>query len=86
MEVIRKRHRKSKEALKQLFIDLLQDNGFASSIEWDGFRFTGKAYGTQIIGEIFDQELHLEVSGIFEKQAVQQIRASWRELVINHLV
>ena len=86
MKLIRKKHRTSKEELKDLFIQLIHENGLASSIQWNGFAFEGKSYGTSVKGEIFDTELHVEISGLFEKQAEQKLREGWKHLVTSHLV
>ena len=86
MELIRERHRKTREELKQLFIGLIQKNGFESSVSWNEFEFEGKTRGTTLKGEIFEGELHVEVSGWFEKIAAQKLRNGWKELALKSLV
>ena len=86
MEVIRKRHKRTKEELKELFIQLIHKNGFEASIKWNGFKFEAESYGTMIKGEILDNELHVEIKGSFEKIADQRLREGWKELVIKRLV
>jgi hypothetical protein len=86
MEIIRERHNKTKEELKQLLIELIHKNGFGSAIRWNGFAFEGKMRGTIFRGEIFDDELHVEIRGWFEKMAAQQLRQGWRDLVTLGLV
>jgi len=86
MELIRERHSKTREELKQIFIELICENGFESAVLWNGFAFEGKVRGTTIKGEIFEDELHVEISGWFEKMAAQQLRQGWRDLVTRGLV
>lgn len=86
MKTIRKRHTRSREEIKDVFIELAADNGLASSVQWENFAFQGKAYGTSIQGEIFDDELHVEVKGIFEKRVEEQLREGWKKLVLKGLV
>jgi len=86
MEIIRERHKKTREELKELLVELVQNNNFGSSLNWNGFEFEGKAYKTAIRGEIFDDELYIELSGWFEKKAAQKLRELWKELVVNELV
>jgi hypothetical protein len=81
MEIIRERHTRTKEELKQLLIGLIHENGLEPVIRWSGFAFEGKAKGTIIKGEIFDNEMYVEIIGWFEKLVVQQLRQSWQELV-----
>ena len=86
MEIIQERHDKTKAGLKQLLIELINQNGFDSAIRWSEFAFEGKMKGTTIKGEILDHELHVEIDGWFEKRVVQQLRQSWQDLVTRGLV
>ena len=86
MRLIRKKHKKTKEELKELFLQLINDHGFESSIQWNGFEFEARSYGTSIKGEIFDTELHVEISGLFEKRAEQKLREGWKQLVLSRQV
>jgi hypothetical protein len=86
MRLIRKKHKKTKEELKDLLIQLINENGLESSIQWNGFAFAAKSYGTSIKGEIFDTEVHVEITGLFEKQAEQKLREGWKHLVISSRV
>ncbi len=86
MTLIRERHQRTKEEIKDLFIALLNQNGLDSSIHWDDYAFLGKQYGTKVQGEIFDDEIHIEIQGWFEKQAAHELRKSWKELVMKGLV
>ncbi len=86
MQVIRERHNKTREELKELLIRLIRENGFESTIRWDGFAFQGKSKGITIRGAIFAGELHVEISGWLEKMATQQLRQGWQELVRHGLV
>lgn len=86
MEVIRKRHKRTKEELKELFIHVLDDSGMGTSVQWNDFAFHAKSYGTTVKGEIFDDEVHVEITGWFAKGASQELRKSWKELVIQGLV
>lgn len=86
MQIIRERHNRTREELKELFIKLIRENGFESAVRWNGFAFEGKVKGTTIRGEIFEGELHVEISGWLEKMAAQQLRQGWQELVISRLV
>ena len=86
MRLIRKRHKRSKEQLKQLLINMLERYGLNSSVNWNDFEFNAKSYGTTVKGEIFDNELHIEIRGIFEKVAEEKLRQGWKELVTQKLV
>ncbi len=86
MEIIRERHSKTREELKQIFIDLIRENGLESAVRWNGFAFEGKAKGITVRGEIFEDELHVEITGWLEKMAAQQLRQGWKELVTHGLV
>ncbi|PIE36213.1 hypothetical protein CSA56_00935 [candidate division KSB3 bacterium] len=86
MQMIRKRHKKTKEAIKELLISLVQQNGLGSSVQWNDFQFSAKGYGTTVQGEIFENELHVDISGLFEKRAAQKLQEGWKKLVIKGLV
>lgn len=86
MQIIRERHNRTREELKELFITLIRENGFESAVRWNGFAFEGKVKRTTIRGEIFEDELHVEISGWLEKMAAQQLRQGWQELVTSGLV
>lgn len=86
MEIIRTHHRKTREQVKQVLVELLQKNNVASSINWNGFDFEGKAYGTTIKGSIFDDEVYIEVFGWFEAKAARKLREYWKDLVISGIV
>ena len=86
MQMIRKRHKKTQEAIKELLITLVQENGTGLSVQWNDFEFSGKGYGTAVQGTIFENEVHVEIRGLFEKRAAQQLREGWKELVIKGLV
>ena len=86
MQIIRERHSRTREDLKELFIKLVRENGFESAVRWEGFAFEGNVKRTTIRGEIFEGELHVEISGWLEKMAAQQIRKGWQELVTSGLV
>ncbi len=86
MKIIRERHARSREDIKDLFIKLAADNGVEASVQWENFSFNARGYGTSICGEIFDDELHVEVKGVFEKRVEKQLRDGWKELVLKGLV
>ena len=86
MKIIRKRHTRSREEIKDLFITLANDNGLGSSVQWEDFAFTAKGYGTSVQGEIFDDELHVEIKGVFENRVEKQLRDGWKKLVLKGLV
>ena len=86
MKIIRERHTRSPEEIKDLFITLAANNGLASSVRWENFSFQAKGYGTSIQGEIFDDELHVEIKGVFEKHVEKQLRDGWKELVLKGMV
>ncbi len=79
-------HRKTREALKQILVSLLEQNGMASSVNWNDFEFEGRAYGTTMTGEIFENEVYIEVSGWLEKKAAREFREYWKDLVIDGIV
>lgn len=83
MKIIRERHTRSREEIKDLFIALAADNGLGSSVQWEDFSFQAKGYGTSVRGEIFDDELHIEIKGVFAKQVESRLRADWKELVMK---
>jgi hypothetical protein len=86
MEIIQERHTKTSEAIKQVLMKLIEQNGFNSAVKWNGFEFEGTSHGITLKGKIFDNEVRLEITGWFEKFAAQQIRQSWQELVAQEMV
>jgi hypothetical protein len=86
MQTLRKQHQKTPEHLKHVFIELLQSYGIGSMIRWKDFEFEGKTKGTRIRGIIFEDEVHVEISGWFEKIAAQKLLDGWNELVMKGLV
>lgn len=86
MQIIRQQHQKTREHLKNVFIDMIQSYGISSVVCWNGFEFEGKTKGTSIRGKIFHNEIQVEVSGWFEGIAAQKLREGWNELVMKGLV
>lgn len=86
MKIIRECHHKTQAELKQLLIGVIDQNGLAGIIRWQGFTFEGKTKGTTIKGEIGEQELRVEIAGWFETVATHQLRQGWQELVRGGLV
>ncbi len=86
MEVIRERHKKTQQQLKQVLVESIQERGIEGVINWEGFEFQGKAYRTMVRGQIFDQELYIEISGWFEKKAVRKFRKYWKDLLTKGLI
>lgn len=86
METLRKQHHKTPDHLKNVFIDLLQSYELGSMIRWNGFEFEGKTKGTRIRGKIFENEIHVEISGWFEKIVARKLQDGWNELVMKGVV
>ncbi len=86
MQLLRERHRLSREALKDLMVRLSEEHGLGHIIAWDDFAFKGKSKGTTVQGEIFEGELHLEIAGWLEKFAVKKFRTVWKGLVVQGMV
>ena len=86
MQTLRERHRLSREALKDLLVRLIEEHGFSHLVIWSDFAFKGKSRGTTVQGEIFENELHVEIAGWLEKLAAQKIRATWKTLVRKDIV
>lgn len=86
MQILRERHRLSREDLKNLLVQLSEEHDLAHVITWNDFAFMGKAKGTVVQGEVFENELYIEVVGWLEKLAVQKFRAVWKMLAQKELV
>jgi hypothetical protein len=86
MEIIQEQHTKTPEVIKQVLMQLIEQNGFHAAVKWNGFELEGTSHGITLKGKIFDHELRLEITGWFEKFAAQQIRQSWQELVVQGMV
>ena len=86
MQTLRKPHQRTPEHLKNVFMDLIHSYGIGSAVRWNGFEFEGNTKGTRIRGKIFDDEIHVEISGWFEKLAAQKLLDGWNELVMKGLV
>lgn len=83
MQIIREQHRLSREGLKDLLVCVIDEQGYSHVVSWNDFAFTGKARGTRVQGEIFDDEIHLEIAGLLEKFAARRIQSAWKKLVMR---
>ncbi|PID56796.1 hypothetical protein CSB45_10170 [candidate division KSB3 bacterium] len=86
MKIIRKQHGRRKEEMKELFMTLASKNGLQHSIQWNNFAFSAAAYGTGLQGEIFDDELYIEIKGIFERRVEKHLQDAWNALAGKGLV
>jgi hypothetical protein len=86
MQMLRERHHLSREALKDVLIRLIDEYGFGNVVDWNNFAFEGKSKKTTVRGEIFENELHIEVEGWFEKLAAQKLRSVWKSLILRGIV
>lgn len=83
MQTLRKQHQKKPEHLKSILVELLGSYGIGSVVRWNGFEFEGKTKGTRIRGKILDDEIHVEISGWFEKIAARKLLDGWNDLLMK---
>ena len=72
-EIIRKRHNKNKEELKEILINEINKTEYSSLVEWDGYNFHASKLFISIDGEIADDEIIGEVSGLGSKKVAKEL-------------
>jgi len=61
---IRKKHNENKEDIKEVLIDEINKTEYSSVVEWNGYNFHASKLFTSVKGEITDDEIIAEVSGL----------------------
>ena len=72
-EIIRKRHNKNKEELKEILINEINKTEYSSLVEWDGYNFHASQLFLSVDGEITDDEIIGEVSGLGSKKIAKEL-------------
>lgn len=63
-EIIRKKHNKSKQEVKEILINEISKTEYSSLIEWNEYNFHASQLLISVNGEITDDEIIAEFSGL----------------------
>jgi hypothetical protein len=63
-EIIRKKHNKNKEEVKEILINEINKTEYSSLVEWNGYHFHASQLFISVDGEITDEEIIAEFSGL----------------------
>jgi len=80
-EIIRRKHGKNKEKIKEILIDEINKTEYSSVVEWNGYNFHALKLFTSVKGEITDDEIIAEVSGLGSGKVAKDL-----EKVLDSLV
>ena len=72
-EIIRKRHNRNKKEIKKILINEINKTEYSSLVEWDGYNFHASQLFISIDGEITDDEIIGEVSGLGSKKVTKEL-------------
>lgn len=72
-EIIRKKHYRNKEEIREILIDEINKTEYSSIVEWDGYNFQASQLFISAKGEITDDEIIAEISGIGSKKASRDL-------------
>ena len=80
-EIIRRKHGKNKEEIKEILINEINKTEYSSVLEWNGYNFKASKLFTSVEGEITDDEIIAEVSGLGSGKVAKEL-----EKVLDSLV
>lgn len=72
-QIIRKKHNRNKEEIKEILISEINKTEYAAVVEWNGYHFHASQLLVSVDGEITDDEIIGEVSGLGSKKAAREL-------------
>ena len=73
-EIIRRKHNKNKEEIKEILINEINKTEYSSLVEWNGYHFHASQLLVSVDGEITDDEVIGEVSGLGSGKVARELK------------